>query len=103
LQNNIVYLCHSHDMSDFPDLNAIVPPVTLILPEAEAPATPGKADITQLKQQRQVGAEQIDIRLPIVHEFLRAYSHDFGTLFSLTSAPYSQATSAGENHRVGQG
>ena len=55
-------------MKHFPDLNAIVPPVTLILPGEKSDSAQEKV---RVKQQR-VSPEQIDIRLPIVHEFLRS-------------------------------
>jgi integrase/recombinase XerD len=55
-------------MKHFPELNAIVPPVTLIFPEERSDSAQENA---RVKQQR-VNSEQIDIRLPIVHEFLRS-------------------------------
>ena len=55
-------------MKHFPDLNAIVPPVMLILPREKPNAAQEKV---RVKQQR-VSPEQIDIRLPSVHEFLRS-------------------------------
>jgi integrase/recombinase XerD len=54
-------------MKHFPDLNAIVPPVTLLLAGENLD---GELEKPRIKQQ--VKPEQIDIRLPIVHEFLRS-------------------------------
>lgn len=47
-------------MKRFPDLNAIVPLVTLILPEAEFRLNLGKAKIEPLKQKQQVDSEQVN-------------------------------------------
>ena len=91
-------------MKHFPDLNAIVPSVTLILSAAEAPPTFGRAEPAQPKQQRQVGAEQIDIRLPIVHEFLRSsnleansrrlYERELKQFMGWAEVPFGAVTAA---------
>ena len=55
-------------MKHFPDLNAIVPPVTLVLPKEKPDPAQEKASVMP----QRVSPEQVDIRLPIVHEFLRS-------------------------------
>ena len=93
-------------MKHFPELNAIVPPVTLIFPEAEATPTGGKAKATpaQPKQRQPTDSDQIDIRLPIVHEFLRSsnleansrrlYERELKQFMAWAEVPFGTVTAA---------
>ena len=87
-------------MKHFPELNTIVPPVTLILPEEKPEPVQEKAKV----KQRRVSAEHIDIRLPIVHEFLRSsnleahsrrlYERELKQFMAWAEVPFGSVTAA---------
>jgi integrase/recombinase XerD len=59
-------------MKYFPDPQVVIPPVVLVTPELTKTTSDTKQQQPKgQRRSRQVSAEYIDIRLPIVHEFLR--------------------------------